>query len=53
VPLPAKLLVGGIAADYADSLNGIAEKLPWVIAWIAISTARRALPTFWRASSKA
>jgi RND superfamily putative drug exporter len=32
------VLVGGIAADYADSLNGIAERLPWVIAWIAIST---------------
>ena len=35
---PFTVLVGGIAADYADSLNGIAEKLPWVIAWIAIST---------------
>ncbi len=35
---PFTVLVGGIAADYADSLSGIAEKLPWVIAWIAIST---------------
>ncbi len=35
---PFTVLVGGIAADYADSLNGIAEKLPWVIAWIVIAT---------------
>lgn len=35
---PFTALVGGIAADYADSLNGIAERLPWVIAWIAVST---------------
>ena len=32
------VLVGGIAADYADSLNGIAERLPWVILWIVVST---------------
>lgn len=31
-------LVGGIAADYADSLQGIADRLPWVIAWIVVST---------------
>lgn len=35
---PFDVLVGGIAADYADSLHGIADKLPWVILWIALST---------------
>jgi RND superfamily putative drug exporter len=35
---PFDVLVGGIAADYADSLQGIANTLPWVILWIALST---------------
>jgi len=29
--------VGGVAADYADSQNGIARTLPWVFLWIGIS----------------
>lgn len=35
---PFDVLVGGIAADYADSLEAIADKLPLVIGWIVIST---------------
>ena len=31
-------LVGGIAADYADSQIGIAKKLPFALLWIAIGT---------------
>lgn len=32
---PVEVLVGGIAADYADTQDGIAETLPWVLLWIA------------------
>jgi len=31
-------LVGGVAADYADSQIGIAKKLPLALGWIAIGT---------------
>ena len=34
---PIQVLVGGIAADYADTQDGIAETLPWVFLWIAIT----------------
>ncbi|NDC13067.1 MAG: MMPL family transporter [Actinobacteria bacterium] len=34
---PDGMLVGGIAADYADSQGGIAQMLPWVILWISIT----------------
>ena len=34
---PDGMLVGGIAADYADSQGGIAQMLPWVILWITIT----------------
>ena len=29
--------VGGVAADYTDSQDGIAQTLPWALGWIAIS----------------
>lgn len=32
-----EVLVGGIAADYADSQNAIATTLPWVLLWIIIT----------------
>ena len=28
----------GIAADYTDSMNGITEKLPWLLLWVFVST---------------
>jgi len=34
---PIEVLVGGIAADYADTQDGIAETLPWVFLWIALT----------------
>jgi RND superfamily putative drug exporter len=37
VPAPAGTLVGGVAADYTDSQDGIAHTLPWALGWIAIS----------------
>jgi putative drug exporter of the RND superfamily len=36
--VPEGTLVGGVAADYADSQMGIAEKLPLALGWIAIGT---------------
>lgn len=30
-------LVGGVAADYTDSQNGIARTLPWVLLWVSIA----------------
>ena len=35
---PAGTLIGGVAADYADSQAGIARTLPWALGWIAIGT---------------
>jgi RND superfamily putative drug exporter len=32
-----EVLVGGIAADYADAQKGISDTLPWVFLWITIS----------------
>lgn len=37
IELPISVLVGGIAADYADTQNAIASTLPWVLGWIAIA----------------
>jgi RND superfamily putative drug exporter len=37
VPAPFKVLVGGAAADYADSQAGIARTLPWALGWIALT----------------
>jgi RND superfamily putative drug exporter len=34
---PSHTLVGGVAADYTDSQDGIAHTLPWALGWIAIS----------------
>ncbi|OIQ79154.1 membrane protein YdfJ [mine drainage metagenome] len=34
---PSGTLVGGVAADYTDSQNGIARTLPWVFLWIGMS----------------
>ena len=36
--VPEGTLVGGVAADYADSQIGIAKKLPLALGWIAIGT---------------
>ncbi|CAB4719760.1 unannotated protein [freshwater metagenome] len=36
LPAPSGTLVGGVAADYADSQAGIARTLPWALLWIAI-----------------
>jgi len=36
--VPEGTLVGGVAADYADSQIGIAEKLPLALLWIALGT---------------
>jgi RND superfamily putative drug exporter len=37
VKAPAGTLVGGVAADYTDSQDGISRTLPWAFGWIAIS----------------
>jgi RND superfamily putative drug exporter len=34
---PAGTIIGGVAADYTDSQDGIAETLPLALGWIAIS----------------
>jgi RND superfamily putative drug exporter len=34
---PQGTLVGGVAADYTDSQDGIAQTLPWALGWIALS----------------
>ena len=36
--VPEGTLVGGVAADYADSQIGIAKKLPFALLWIALGT---------------
>ena len=37
IDAPAGTLVGGVAADYTDSQNGISRTLPWALAWIILS----------------
>ena len=37
IPSPPGTLIGGVAADYADSQGGIESKLAWVVGWIAIT----------------
>ena len=37
VKSPEGTLVGGVAADYTDSQDGIANTLPWALGWIALS----------------
>jgi RND superfamily putative drug exporter len=36
IPSPDQTLIGGIAADYADTQIGIAKTMPWALTWIAI-----------------
>ena len=37
VPAPVGTLIGGVAADYTDTQDGISETLPLALGWIAIS----------------
>jgi len=37
IPAPSGTLIGGVAADYADSQGGIKSKLPIVVTWIVIA----------------
>ncbi|MFZ9099867.1 MAG: MMPL family transporter [Candidatus Planktophila sp.] len=37
VKAPEGTLVGGVAADYTDSQDGIADTLSWAFGWIALS----------------
>jgi RND superfamily putative drug exporter len=37
VDSPRGTLVGGVAADYTDSQNGISRTLPWALGWIILS----------------
>lgn len=37
VDSPIGTLVGGVAADYTDSQDGISRTLPWAFAWIILS----------------
>jgi putative drug exporter of the RND superfamily len=37
VKAPPGTLIGGVAADYTDSQDGISRTLPWAFGWIAIS----------------
>ena len=37
VKAPTGTLVGGVAADYTDSQDGISSTLPWALGWIALS----------------
>ncbi len=36
IPSPDQTLIGGVAADYADTQIGIAQTMPWALTWIAI-----------------
>ncbi|CAN2173813.1 COG2409 Predicted drug exporters of the RND superfamily [Candidatus Nanopelagicaceae bacterium] len=37
IQAPQGTLVGGVAADYTDSQDGISSTLPWALGWIALS----------------
>ena len=37
VKAPTGTLIGGVAADYTDSQDGISRTLPWAFGWIATS----------------
>lgn len=37
IDAPVGTLVGGVAADYTDSQDGIARTLPWALGWIVFS----------------
>lgn len=34
---PLEVLIGGVAADYSDTQDAIANMLPWVLLWITIT----------------
>ncbi len=38
VPAPAGTLIGGVGAEYTDSQAHITERLPAVLAWVAVTT---------------
>ncbi len=37
IAAPKGLLIGGVAADYTDTQNGIARALPWALGWVFLS----------------
>jgi putative drug exporter of the RND superfamily len=37
LPVPEGTLIGGAAADFTDSQDGIARALPWALGWIALT----------------
>lgn len=37
IPSPPGTLIGGAAADFTDTQDGIAHTLPWALAWISFS----------------
>ena len=37
IPAPQGLLIGGVAADYTDTQNGIAGALPLALGWVLLS----------------
>ena len=37
LPAPTGTIIGGPAADFTDSQDGIAQTLPWALGWIALS----------------
>ena len=37
IPAPEGLLIGGVAADYTDTQNGISRALPWALGWVFLS----------------
>lgn len=37
LPMPEGTLIGGAAADFTDSQDGIARTLPWALGWIALT----------------
>ena len=37
IPSPEGTLIGGVAADYTDSQDGISATLPWALGWIILS----------------
>jgi RND superfamily putative drug exporter len=37
IQAPAGTLIGGVAADYTDSQDGISATLPWALGWIILS----------------
>jgi len=37
LPVPEGTLIGGAAADFTDSQDGVARTLPWALGWIALT----------------